>query len=187
MGKQVYAALYDDNGLVLIAKKREFNDWWGVQGGIKRSFNRSLVNQAGQWCLPGGKQEKQDTTFAAAKREFLEETGFPFPFYSDMNSIDRNGYALVMFKVVNVLALADKINAGLQPDASTRAPTNTAIRDWELAEVTAVHATAIKNFLGRHIAVGSEAAAAVPGARKYSQDIDWYAQIADYLSSTLRF
>jgi 8-oxo-dGTP pyrophosphatase MutT (NUDIX family) len=55
---------------VLLAQKRVVNAWWG-----KRLQQPAPVNQAGQWALPGGKMNSTETPLAAARREFLEETG----------------------------------------------------------------------------------------------------------------
>ena len=56
----------------LLAKKRVTNSWW--KGALQTYTTH--VNQAGQWALPGGKQEGEESVHAAARRESKEETGY---------------------------------------------------------------------------------------------------------------
>ncbi len=70
----VYLAVVDDQQAtrqVLIAKKRCVNSFWGY--GV--SASGSVVQQAGQWALPGGGLDGRESTWAGAFREFREETG----------------------------------------------------------------------------------------------------------------
>src|SRR5271165_7398578 len=63
---QVYAAVRDPNtGAYIVGKK---NVYW--------PNTTILLNAFGQYCLPGGKLEKEDAKLAdGAIREFKEETG----------------------------------------------------------------------------------------------------------------
>lgn len=179
---QVYAVLYDNLGLILIAKKREFNRWWRY--GLHDS---ALVNQAGQFAFPGGKQEKEDDVISAAKREFTEETGIEFPYTSATHQEIRKDYAFVGFKVQSVLKLEEEINPGLEPDPTNlERPKNKNVKDWELGYVSAVSSSVIKEFVGKRTAVSHEAETKIESIKhdakkRHSQDIDWYAEIAEFL------
>ena len=54
----------------LIGRKRCFNAWWQ-----SRLQQWGVVNQAGQWALPGGRIDPGEFPVDQAKKEFKEETG----------------------------------------------------------------------------------------------------------------
>ena len=81
---QVYLAILAPQAApwthALLAKKRVTNRFW--KGALQTYTDP--VNQAGQWALPGGKQEVNDqgSVHTAARREFREETGVDLqPYY----------------------------------------------------------------------------------------------------------
>lgn len=184
---QVYAALYDNSGLILLAKKREFNNWWKLTGNAKSGGPPRLLNQAGQWCLPGGAQDS-DNLIDAAKREFREETGHPFPPHA-VSHIEQwipQDFAMVCFRVADALALEEAIDPGLKPNPSNQlAPVNVNIDDWELGEVSVVAKSVVHNFLGAALPVSAAAAAKRTTAKPHSQSIDWYAQMAAFLRANI--
>jgi len=81
---QVYA-LITDGERVLIPKKAETNNRWnGVETNI-----HSVVNQAGQYALFGGKKEATESILDTAKRELKEESGVNINNFSHVCSEER--------------------------------------------------------------------------------------------------
>lgn len=184
---QVYTALYTDSGIVLIAMKRHENQFWdGANTGIN-----SLMKQAGQFCLPGGKQNSGETVYECAKREFLEETGVQVPMYSESwDWASPAGFTLVGFKVTALTELERRINTGLARGHGN-SPANSAVRDWELSEVSVVALSVIEDFLGKHVELPPHIQARVDQElavrrTRYNHSIDWYGQCARELKRRIR-
>lgn len=71
---QVYAIITQNNK-VIITQKAELNTCWNAG----ENLTGQVVNQAGQYALPGGGREDHETPEQAARRETLEETGYTIP------------------------------------------------------------------------------------------------------------
>ena len=180
---QVYAALYDSEDVFLIVRKRELNTWWANKGGKGALSAPTLVNQAGQYAFPGGKKESGETDISAAKREFEEETGKPFPKYNTVQQYKWKYFTLVAFEVTdNHTSLMWEIDAGLKPaKANPNAPTNSEIADWEICDALLSPLDQLLTFLGNKVGTSQQVAGALSRAKKYSQDIDWYKSMAEAL------
>jgi len=179
---QVYAVLYDPNNNVLIAQKRASNRFW--QGKVQHN-GKTSVNQAGQFCLPGGGLEPTDgmklDIAAGARREFKEETGVTIDRCPNRHiqpfKEDGCEYAMALFEYPNIAALAWIINVNLQPRTTdAQAPAGTGITDWELSSVRAVPVRDVGLYLGR------QQGKALHGHR---HAINWYATMAASLPSLL--
>lgn len=185
---QVYTALYTDTGIVLIAARRHENQFWdGANTGIV-----SLMKQAGQFCLPGGRQNPGETEYECAAREFLEETGVPVPLYSERWKwpAPGGGFTLVGFKVAALTALETRINTGLAAGHGN-VPVNHAVRDWELSEVSVVSLSVIENFLGNRVELPRSIQARVDDELRFrrtrnNHSIDWYGQCATELKRRIQ-
>jgi ADP-ribose pyrophosphatase YjhB (NUDIX family) len=181
---QIYLTFCDYDNDFLIVKKREFNKWWGGQV----SSQNSLVNQAGQWAFPGGKCEcgsSGDDHSADAKREFKEETGLDFPAAAQVYVYKdgRNQFQLYVYRVKSMTEMVRAICKGATPNsAAGDRPTNLEIKDWELGEAQIVPRDKLTEYLGkRNTNISKEAEQSIQSARKYSQSIDWYAEMATAL------
>jgi ADP-ribose pyrophosphatase YjhB (NUDIX family) len=183
---QIYLTFCDHDNDFLIVKKREFNKWWGGQV----SSQNSLVNQAGQWAFPGGKCEcgsGGDDHSADAKREFKEETGLDFPpaaqvyVYKDQ----RNQFQLYVYRIRSMTDMVRAICSGATPNATASdKPTNLEIKDWELGEAQIVPRDKLPEYLGKkNTNISKDAEQSIQTARKYSQSIDWYAEMATALQA----
>ncbi|WP_457319349.1 NUDIX domain-containing protein [Stenotrophomonas sp. P5_B8] len=147
----------------------------------------TLVNQAGQWALPGGRMGLGEAAEPAARREFAEETGTPLgPEFARFALVEfgprpgRVSFVLVCFDApleVDAGTLAT-LNANLagRPAMMGR-PTATSVADWELDRLQLVEQADICNVLGVQQSV---VLPQVPQAG--SQSIDWYAAIARYIA-----
>ncbi|MFI5909938.1 NUDIX hydrolase [Dactylosporangium sp. NPDC051541] len=73
----VYAALYDERGLVLIARKRQAGYYFGPEPGQGGRIVQAgqVLHGAGRSSLPGGKKRDDESILFGAAREFHEETG----------------------------------------------------------------------------------------------------------------
>ncbi|HEY4048666.1 MAG TPA: NUDIX domain-containing protein [Acidobacteriaceae bacterium] len=173
---QVYLALYDHENDYLIAKKRVTNSWW--QGQEKAT---ALVNQAGQWCFPGGAADGNNF-IEEAKREFQEETGCVVPTCDSEEVLNPNSsYRLVHCRIsgghLNILmhTANAKVGAGMNPPRPLDG-----VKDWELSEFTMCPKSRLTAFLGVGSPVPVDISAYPRG--KYSQSIDWYGEMARYLA-----
>jgi len=181
---QVYAALYDADGNFVIVRKRQLNAFWG--GGVAGAA--TLVNQAGQWALPGGGMEG-GSDVDNARREFIEETGCAFPHYASTLSARGTGgtYVVVAFQIVGPAeAIVGAINHNVRSAVSRDRPSSAAVRDWELEGAVTVRRAELSAYLGYREAVDPQTQARLPFARPYSQAIDWYAEIAGWLMLATR-
>lgn len=179
---QVYAAVHDDMSNYLIVRKRYQNRWWGGQSG-----DSATVNQAGQWALPGGRQDAGETALATARREFLEETGMDLRTVAGVTgsvAIARTHYTVVDFdlspaQLVNVQLTT---NANVQPSgADAGRPAGGHVDDWELQETRIVPAGQLRNFLGVRQPAPPGVRVVVARQPAHTQAIDWYADIATVL------
>jgi 8-oxo-dGTP pyrophosphatase MutT (NUDIX family) len=179
---QVYVAVYDDRSRILIVRKRIRNSFWhGLVGAP------AIVNQAGQWALPGGGIDDEESEFVAAQREFLEETGL------DLRTCAGRGevilvrtprYIVVGYEVASARldAIRLAVDNNVQPDpANGNRPAGGAVVDWELASARIVATGELPNYLGVRQAVpfGYRQAVGRAGARR--QAVDWYGEIAQEL------
>jgi len=205
---QVYLILYskadDENpAKMIVGRKRWYNAYWGgvVKTGSSGA-NYSLVNQAGQYALFGGKYEMADKSEdVTAVRELREETGIDMP-YSAVKQIistpDYSVYAAVM-TLGDLRNLSSVINANLSTarsniDIPVGAELKPPVMDWEFqGQFCIVNVDSAASCLGVTSAIpnsgvllGStkvtktqvEIQTDLAKARPYSQDIDWYANIA---------
>jgi 8-oxo-dGTP pyrophosphatase MutT (NUDIX family) len=168
---QVYAAVYDNLKHVLIGRKRRSNQFWEGQ----LTFNgRTEVNQAGQFCLPGGRKDRGETIIQGAAREFAEETGIDIgglPARRVRNYADGTSqYAMVMFEHHDVLGLVAQINRNLAPSAvDARRPAGAQVKCWELEDVLALGGHVVTRFLGTPV---------TPIGTGHRHSISWYARMA---------
>nr|WP_209436146.1 NUDIX domain-containing protein [Methylobacterium platani] len=174
----------------MVAQKQEFCSFW--DGMIR---DRQLVNQAGQWCFPGGKVEPGENAITAALREFQQETGIEtggwaprcsiaFDYKSDTNNVV---FSLVhctipssqTISVTGINRLIEKNISGSQGR-----PTGALVTDWELQRTIMVPRKILPNILGVRVAVGDEAKRAIAKLRPndHSQAIDWYGWMAEALN-----
>ncbi len=130
---QIYVALYDKNFNVLIARKRTLTRWMGG----RVSPRVYVVDEAGLACLPSGEKGRSETYVTAARRVFLDKTGFHIPVdHVATKAYQGNGYALVCMCVSGLKGLQETVNKGLAPlYHDSPAPANSAIVDWEFVSV----------------------------------------------------
>lgn len=169
---QVYLALVtSDWKSILIAQKRIVNDLWGG----KKAQAPSLVNQAGQFCLPGGGLEKGLTPEQGAVREFLEETGVDLNKVLSPRKTLVKSFAKGYFCCVFVSVSVNEMQVIFQMARNNIAQGN--VKDGELERVI-LSGFPVARFLGNRVALPMEYDNALKTAKKYSQDVDWYALIA---------
>ncbi|WP_299589355.1 NUDIX domain-containing protein [uncultured Microbulbifer sp.] len=180
---QVYTLVYDINQRVLISKKKVQNKWWDYS----LSKKASRVNQAGQWALPGGGKEPSESAEEAARREFLEETGVCLKNFEGgnegLNIISNRQYTLIGFRLLSseLENIEKEINRMLAPsNIDALKPTGYRdIKDWELSEVKIVHKSTVLSKLGKKQPISQLLDEVAPSAvKRYSQDIDWYLDMA---------
>ncbi|ACF51799.1 NUDIX domain-containing protein [Stenotrophomonas maltophilia] len=170
----------------------------------------TLVNQAGQWALPGGRMGDAEAAEDAARREFLEETGIVLgaPFAMAFHTLFQTApqgpqFYLVCFDIPadqDIAELATNINVNLmaRPTWLNR-PTAGAVVDWELDIVSTVAQNELSAYLGAYqatripencvpvpvpVPVGAAAIAAWEYRQRRfadSQSIDWYLRMARYI------
>lgn len=169
---QVYLALVtSDWKSILIAQKRIVNDLWGG----KKAQAPSLVNQAGQFCLPGGGLEKGLTPEQGAFREFLEETGVDLTKLLSPRGTKVKEFAKGYFCCVFVMLSVNEMQVVFQAARNNIAQGQ--VKDGELERVI-LAGFPVARFLGNRVALPVEYDKAIQSAKKYSQDVDWYALIA---------
>lgn len=177
---QVYA-LVTDGTRYLIARKRIVNAFWEY-GEV---LSLRVVNQAGQWALPGGGREEDETTEECALREFREETGVKLSTLAGAKRV--NTYSWRNFEVAEFLVsqtqLTDlyiTINANLQPKVGVGTRPTGLVRDWELSETRLVTASEMRQYLGVHVDITGEPGAVRVSSGHHTQAIDWYGDVASY-------
>ncbi|MFO0623228.1 MAG: NUDIX hydrolase [Polyangia bacterium] len=169
---QVYLALVtSDWKSILIAQKRIVNDLWGG----KKAQAPSLVNQAGQFCLPGGGLEKGLTPEQGAVLEFLEETGVDLNAVLSPRGTKVKEFAKGYFCCVFVMLSVNEMQVVFQAARNNIAQGQ--VKDGELERVI-LAGFPVARFLGNRVALPVEYDKAIQSAKKYSQDVDWYALIA---------
>ncbi len=158
---KVYIALYESNGQVLVGKKRGMNNW---RDGQMKPF-AFTDGEAGEFCLPGGERNHDETYHKTAARVYEELTGYPLPsFYQWTKVFERPRYVLVCCRVINMRFFQVDINMGLAPRPSnSAAPTNGKVVNWELERVWGVPRKDLDKYLGCPQNVKDLAARALAG------------------------
>lgn len=176
---QVYLAVQDDERNTVIVRKREFSKWWNGQ----LTTEESLVSQAGQWALPGGRLAPDESPVLAAIREFGEETAVDLSGLVDSAMLHEcDGYVLVTIRPAPVLEIVNRINLHVAPNpAYPMVPSCIRIRNWEIQLARLVGVRELERYLGVPQGVSEKVRQAKHGARLYSQLIDWYAEMARLL------
>jgi hypothetical protein len=184
-----YAALYTEKGEFLIARKAVVNAYWGG----KDTFRDTVVHQAGQYALIGGKSWKAKSPREEAIDEFAEETGAPFPSAYTWNSYnidhaDGSSYWLVTFKITcDIAKLCDVINGNLgmvefkQHHRNAIGPRSPKVKDWELEKVLVVPQGKLDSYLGVRVEVPAKHKDRVSMQDPSTQAIDWYAEMCGVL------
>ncbi|MBH1529440.1 NUDIX hydrolase [Stenotrophomonas maltophilia] len=152
-----------------------------------------VVNQAGQWTLPGGRRHDNETEEDAARREFMEETGVLLDsgnFPRDLMASNRS-YALVRFRtaIQDLQAIADAVCTNVRARPGAARPAASWVTDWEIDHAQIVAVAELGNYLGARAAITPPntqdfATMLQQMSRPYSQSIDWYASMARALSSS---
>jgi 8-oxo-dGTP pyrophosphatase MutT (NUDIX family) len=180
---KAYLALHDEKNRFFLVKKRLRNMWW--EGHL--AAKPTVVNQAGQWALPGGRRGKESPE-AAALREFLEETGVDLDNFATKTPVvvktvpgERAAdYYLVDLPVKGerLLSICEHVNINLQPsDLEPRRPRGP-ILDWELDEAVLVSAEHLSGYLGAKQSVPLRLKEDLAAVSLDSQKIDWYRDMA---------
>lgn len=193
---QAYLAVQNSSLDTLIVRKRIRNQWWGGRDMGDRALR--LVNQAGQWALPGGAADARETPVAAALREFAQETGEVLKEGTDGQVTAQHTaalrYTLVCFRYKGDLAtLAATITdnctykhtraggGGVRVGVESWGPKKAKIRDWELSAAEVVAQSLIKTRLGVY---DDKSGAPAPLPGDDSQKVEWYAAMAETLATT---
>lgn len=207
---QVYLVIWSDGPKgkrMIIGTKRWVNAFW--HGAV--AANYSAQNQSGQYSLNGGGAKSADCV-AEAVREFSEEAGIvdttPLGFAAELYRVAHKGqdlYAVVGSQVseAELDTLVGQMQAHVQPDnGDPDRPSGAKVEDWEFESFEIVNVADAAKYLGVPQAipqtwtVGSKTflkavIEAMIKARKaqkngkYSQDIDWFADIAARLPTML--
>jgi 8-oxo-dGTP pyrophosphatase MutT (NUDIX family) len=152
-----------------------------------------VVNQAGQWTLPGGRMHDSETAEDAARREFMEETGISLDTVNFPRDLLKPNprYALVRFKTVarDLQDIADAVCANVRARPGAARPAASWVTDWEIDHAQLVAAAELGNYLGKRAEIAPPntqefATMLQQMSRPYSQSIDWYASMAGSLSSS---
>lgn len=188
---------------IVNAAQLRISGWAGSQ-------SPRLVNQAGQWALPGGRMSGAETAENAARREFQEETGvelgpgYVMAYHTLFQTAPKGpDFYLVCFDLPDgqdIAELAARINANLmaQPRWLNR-PTAGSVVDWELDAVSIVAQNELSSYLGTYqstpipdnfipapVPPPTTPAATAAWERRQrrfadSQSIDWYLCMARYI------
>ncbi|KGK57302.1 hypothetical protein NC00_13370 [Xanthomonas cannabis pv. phaseoli] len=128
---------------------------WAVRG------IDSIVNQAGQWALPGGGTHDSETAEDAARREFGEETGQSLQdaerFRCDLSTelVDRLGNRFGLFRFHSgpdsLADVAERINLATRANRAVYRPNGPEVSDWEIERVQIVAPSQLRNHLGQHV------------------------------------
>lgn len=192
---QVYLALQSRLGATtMIAKKAELNHYWKGKAN-KRS---SLVNQAGQWALPGGSLNHGEQPVAGALREFFEETGCDLSHVMSIGAVcvETEKYRLVVVRVAELDNIVEKVKVNLRETmehadvphplnslpASGRPWRNDCVVDWELQDAQVVETSQLAKYLGVPQPVHPKTTLAIERSDQETQNIDWYRDMAVALS-----
>jgi len=192
--KSIYLAIADKNGMVMVVKKRIVNSWW--EGEIQRS---QVVNQAGQYALPGGRQNGAESRRETAIREFYEETGIDLNHNNEFRVLNdafilNDYYAVVLGYVPNIDELSMFINVNIEtndPAALQPPQAYSEVSDWELGLAFRIPVERIEQYLGVQNNHGDEFTryrTRLESHRQrypYRHSIDWYGEIGSVLSQQL--
>lgn len=188
---QVYLALTDGEK-VLIAKKKIINNFWQNTEG-----NAVVVNQPGQWALPGGGQNGNEEVETTAIREFTEETGISLTpdNYRILQTIRSNDPSHYTDFTLVVFFLDPESLETILRSGNHNIATRTNITDAELETLELQPISNLSNYLG--IAVTNppeyedQINAAINGVggrpRPYLMSIDWYKVMADMINDIIMY
>ncbi len=188
---RIYVVLYDPQFNVLIAVRRTMTKWRrkAVQPVV------SILEEAGLPCFLYGETDPADTYITAARRVFLEKTGFPVPTEHGATSMHLGGdFVMVSFRVGALGELQANINKGLvEPFALSPVPANNAhafmfdnrweIVDWELAKVQTHPRSNLGKELGTELTTGPQGRVDRLGYAGRLQALKRYAEIIAVLNS----
>jgi len=171
---QVYGLITNGEEFI-IPKKAETNSLWG--GRIQKE---TIVNQAGQYACFGGKFEHKDKEpIHTIFREIYEETGVTkdqlHDLVTDTKKFETSDYIYFIMRVPakEFGKLVSKIEHNIKTGSVT---------DGEFQEVHIVPIEYLDIYLGHHEPI-SLTESDLKQTKKYSQSIDWYADIAKEVMS----
>ncbi len=200
---QVYLVVWSQGAKgkrIIAGTKRWLNAFW------QKHFSppETALNQSGQCALNGGKVEQNRTAVEQAETEFREETGIVHPRKVEELYTEKGQYTVCHMEVTEdeLDDLLKDMNQNVAPDAvDANVPAGAAVEDWEFEKFEIVDLPDAPKILGVPVPVpvdwkvGSlsfakatieKAIQALAHRKPYSQDIDWYADIAKRLQTDLK-
>ena len=184
---------------IIVGTKRWLNAFWQK----KFSPPESALNQSGQFAPNGGQIEKDKTAVEQAETEFREETGIKPPKQVKELYVVKTDYSVCEMEVSEdeLDDLLIEMNKNVLPDAkNANEPAAATVEDWEFEKFEIVDLPDAPKMLGVPVSVPEQwhvgplvfskvtierAIQELVDRKKYSQDIDWYADIANRLQNDL--
>lgn len=199
---QAYLIVWSQGGKgkrIIVGTKRWLNAFW--QNSV--SLPETALNQSGQFAPNGGRVEHNRTAVEQAETEFREETGIPHP--KPVKELYVEAYYTVCHMELSedeLDQLLMEMNMNVAPDAQDpNRPAGATVEDWEFEKFEIVKLSDAQSKLGVQAPVPDTwtvdtltfSRATIETAiqvllqkNRYSQDIDWYADIATRLQSDLK-